>query len=315
VLGAFEHLQDPKCNCWQEIPRQYVDSTDENASAPANVVATGWVLLGKATLGSQASPATVGFLTEEQHADGWWGIFELSKKIDVSRFASPYGTGWALLGLQAQRKLLPREVSSQLDVPLQNGRDWLLRKKSSPARWQFYPQADHHSNESEGLSGFVLHVLHMVDDEPKVVGLEDIDREWLHRLPDRCQALDSQEMELTLVNTPMGASNDHFEQIVVPWMIIATVDAYRAGSVLDRARASYWLEKAVTNPALRDAHTRQDYWWRAELLYSLRYLCTHLKRCPADQVLPRLPQSANAPRPSGAHAPSPGAPAGTADSR
>jgi len=286
VLDSFDRLQDPDCNCWQEVPKRYLNSTaDEKGSSPPNIVATGWVLLAKAGLHSPASSGTTGFLTRTQSAEGWWAVFELSP--ENSAFASPYATGWALAGLHAQRdaNLLSPELVSRTDGPLAKAGRWLLRAESSPssARWRFYPN-DTSSNESAGLSGFVLHVLHAIG-TPKA-DLERIDRDWLRRLPDQPPEAGSLEQTLTLIDTPAGTTTDHFQQVVLPWMIIATVDAYRDGGVWDRARAATWLEEAVTSPSVRNAHENYAYWWRAELLYSLRYLCTRLDTCRADQRLP-----------------------------
>jgi len=278
VLDTFDRHQNPVCICWQQIPGKEL-----TANSPPNLVATGWVLLAKATLHSPASSGTVSFVGNSQRAKGWWGLFQLSS--DNPAFASTYGTGWAMLGLKAQRdaKLLPPELASQTNGPLARGTQWLLSSEieAGATRWRLYPNLLY-SRESEGLSGFVLHVLHVVK-EPRV-DLVRIDRDWLGRLthPPELSRLDADSIGS---DTPFGATIDNTQQIVLPWMIIGTVDAYAAGSVWDRARATTWLEEAAASPQLGDIQTLSS-WWRAELLYSLRYLCTRLATCQPAQRLP-----------------------------
>ena len=65
---------------------------------------------------------------------------------------------------------------------------------------------------------------------------------------------------------------DHFVQLKLPWMLTATIDAYRSGDAVERARALRWIESTVAGKSVEQADSDANNWWRAELLYSLAYL-------------------------------------------
>ena len=65
---------------------------------------------------------------------------------------------------------------------------------------------------------------------------------------------------------------DRFQQITLPWMLIATVDAYPSGDVFQKARARNWIDAALTEHSVLTADASTNNWWRAELLYALKYV-------------------------------------------
>jgi S-adenosylmethionine/arginine decarboxylase-like enzyme len=63
---------------------------------------------------------------------------------------------------------------------------------------------------------------------------------------------------------------DHFEQITMPWLIVATVDAFTSGDTFERAKALKWLERTLDDDSISASDVHNN-WWRAEILYSLNY--------------------------------------------
>ena len=65
---------------------------------------------------------------------------------------------------------------------------------------------------------------------------------------------------------------DHFQQITLPWMLIATVDAYSSGGIFQKARARDWIDAALSEHSVLTADANTNNWWRAEFLYALKYV-------------------------------------------
>jgi len=278
ILSSFTALAEPECECWREFPTHYLYFNpgpgvqalppEQGTKRPLNVVATGWVLLAQASLNSPASPKTLEFLLAEQHPDGWWGIFPVDRD---AKFASIYGTCWALIGLGAQlsAKSVPDDRRSAVENAIRRGTKWLLDTQHD-ARWRFYPLWTQSPIDSESLSGLALHTLHTVADSPS--GLELIDREWMNKLPAPPEP-DKSDFQLLNIDTKEGRTTDHFQQIRLPWLIVATVDAYPNGTVWDRARAVLWFEQAIKQADRgREPISKSANWWAAELLFALNYL-------------------------------------------
>jgi hypothetical protein len=69
------------------------------------------------------------------------------------------------------------------------------------------------------------------------------------------------------IKTKDGWGNDYFVQIRLPWLLIGTADAYRYGSVIQRAKALAWLEEALDQRNVVTADTTPDNWWRGITLF------------------------------------------------
>ena len=63
-------------------------------------------------------------------------------------------------------------------------------------------------------------------------------------------------------------------QITLPWMLIATVDAYPNGTIFQKARARNWINAALSKHSVLTADANTENWKRAELLYALKYVRT-----------------------------------------
>jgi hypothetical protein len=68
-----------------------------------------------------------------------------------------------------------------------------------------------------------------------------------------------------------GLDFDRTRHYVLQWELVATVDAYAAGDLNQRATALQWLERILI-PGLASPEVRNQNWVSAELLYGLRYL-------------------------------------------
>jgi hypothetical protein len=64
---------------------------------------------------------------------------------------------------------------------------------------------------------------------------------------------------------------------VLQWALVATVDAYAAGNLAQRAAAVQWIER-ILKPALLGPEVRSQRWVAAELLFALAHLQAHVVR-------------------------------------
>jgi len=254
----FSRVSIRACSCWREFA---------SVGLPPNIPATGWVLSALAALNVRADSAAR-FLVREQNRDGWWSLFPVA---DNPRYASVYGTSWAILGLSAQLRhgLIVGNDSAASAEAIHRGAVWLLNHRDpNSARWRSYPLTDNRAI-SESLSGLALHTLYQVIPDASA----GLTRQWLEGLPREIPSVDAADpAALYDIDTRSGLQNDHFVQIRLPWLLIATADAYPRASPDLRVSAIGWIERALREAGLRDAEIRQEDWWRAELLMALRHL-------------------------------------------
>ncbi|HKE92976.1 MAG TPA: hypothetical protein VKB34_01605, partial [Povalibacter sp.] len=259
ITAFIRGKRDPDCNCWVEIPGSTTDQC---------IFISGWILAALARLNVAAAPGETEFLLRQQHGSGWWSIFPVEGE---SLAASTYATAWALIGLHEQRtrNLIPPQQAREVDSAIQKATTWLLSVREKNARWKPYPNMKQ-SVASESISGVVLHALHMTSPAE----LAAIDKEWLDNLPARAIPAPDHENYYIEIRTAHGRSIDHFVQIPLPWLLVATVDALPSADRLQRAKATRWLESQLNQESVLAADTVPLNWWRAELLYSLRHVLT-----------------------------------------
>jgi len=248
---------NPACACWTE----FLDKPNDAQC----VFISGWVFTAMAAQGLSATPEELSFLLVQQNPAGWWAMFPV--RSSAASFASPYATAWALMGLHAQKAVahLTAEQVEEVDAAIDKGVAWLLSvREQERARWKRYPLSLK-SEESVSISGTVLHALHKLG----APNLRSIDALWLDSLPE--DTIGQAERPYTIVETLAGQANDIWEQIQLPWVLAATYDAYPSGTLRQRALALRWVESILEDPRVRAAETEQRPWWRAELLYALRY--------------------------------------------
>jgi len=258
ITSFVRSTTETTCGCWREIPG--------NLGKPRNIFVSGWVLLAFAKIGEHGTRAEFRFLIDEQHQEGWWSVFPVAHE---SPYASSYGTAWALLGLNGQftRGFVDVSDARRVSAAIQKGSAWLLAQREQGSRWKDYPLL-RNGKASESISGLVLHALHQTI--PKQ--LQQVDREWLDNLPTVSISAGDIEHPYFYFMTKDGYADDSFVQTRLPWLLVGTADAYRNGSLVQRAKALTWLEKALDQRSVVTADTAPDDWLRAELLYAIRYV-------------------------------------------
>ena len=260
AIEAQQHIRQTRqspCNCWQELPK---------SQGEPSIYVSGWILAALASLKTPATGGEVAFLLSEQNPRGWWSVFPVA---DQAEFASTYGTAWALFGLQSQ---LDQHLVSGSDVSavmssVRRASAWLLQNREDHGRWKDYPLS-RDGVVAMGISAVALHVLHRVD--PEITS--DLDAQWLDNLPSGVLSANALEAEYHWVYTKGGFQVDAFEHITLPWVLVATVDAYGHGDLRQRVRALAWLENNLQQANISGIEPHYPPWWRAELLYAFRYI-------------------------------------------
>ena len=260
ITSFIRNAAETGCGCWREIPG--------DTGKPLNIFISGWVLLAFAQMGEHGTREEVRFLLDEQHQDGSWSVFPVEQRHH--KFASAYGTAFALLGLNAQleKKLVGSMDYELVSAAVRKGSAWLLARRESGSRWKDYPNMP--TGEARiSISGVVLHALHQtVPDQ-----LHEIDRDWLDNLPSGTVSAKADDRPFVWIKTKDGKfEDDRFVYIKLPWLLIGTVDAYHNGSIIQRAYALAWIETALNQTSVTTADTLPDPWWRAEVLYSIKYV-------------------------------------------
>lgn len=271
LKAYFDATIDRGCNCWRETPQSH-----------PHTGATGWIVYAQSKLSMKTDPAVLDFLLSMQSPDGWWPLFP-AKPEPVN--AASYPTAWASLALCSQTPLLhdatePRRERARFAV--ENALNW-LSKNEVEARWRDYP-ANTPSISSVSITGLVLHTYRMCGYTDGVAALHG---RWLDQLPfDIASASESEISNTNLYLLNDGLEFDRTRHYVLEWTMIGIVDAYRSGSVRQRAAALQWLERVLAlnlvNPEVRNQR-----WIAAELQYALRHLKSHA--APSDAKPATLP--------------------------
>lgn len=258
AISLIRSNETDGCFCWAEVPSK---ETDEMCTFIA-----GWVMLAFSDLGETISDSEVAHILGAQKAEGWWPMFE--DKTDEA-FASTYSTAWIVLGLAEmnRRELISSAMRSQAEVAIARGVSWLQMTRVDLAKWKPYPNMAN-SKVSDSISGLVLHTLHVADPS----GLRDLDQDWLSSLPPAPPEASSYEDNYVEMRGSNNERMDRFQQIRLPWMLIATVDAYSSGGIFQKARARNWIDAALSEHSVLTADANTNNWWRAEFLYALKYL-------------------------------------------
>jgi hypothetical protein len=245
------------CACWGEIA---------NSSRDFHVpFISGWIFYAFAELKIPVTEEALDTLLAEQNEEGWWSTFPANND---RQYASTYTTAWALLGLLRQKRegYIKGEKVAAVERALTLGGEWLSSVRSAAARWKNYPYLIHGAKESESISGLVLHTLNQLLGD----NVHHFNMKWLERLPEGIIGAGESEQYYIEISTPSGMAFDHFEQLKMPWTIVATVDAYSSGNIWQRAKALKWLEDILNDESVSESDG-QNNWWRAEVLYSLHY--------------------------------------------
>jgi len=261
-------VADSACACWHETPLR---------QSPPHIAASGWALFALAEIGVPATEPELRFFLSEQQSGGWWSLFPSTGN---DKYASTFATSWALIGLQNQlsKGLIDQSALAEVSKAIATGAAWLIARRGSHARWENYPSWHEKGTESDSISGLVLHALHV--SAPGSIG--QIETDWLAALPavppSALEVDKNSFLWIENTRTADGREDDHSIQIKLPWMLIATVDAYNRGDYIERAKALGWIEQTIRQESLMSADTETEPWMRSEMLMAIRYL---LRSIPA----------------------------------
>jgi hypothetical protein len=243
IQSFFEANLDKECSCWRETPQQQ-----------PHTGATGWTVFSMSRLGLKAPPQTLSFLLSLQSPEGWWPLHPA--KLEP-RSASTYATAWAALALCWQLPLQePADPRiAKIKFAIANSLNWLEKNEiGQSTRWMDYP-ANTPSLKSISISGLVLHVLEQCGhDDPRM------QRAWLDGLSLDITNANTTEMSNTYITPSAGGLDfDKTRHAVLQWALLATVDSYAAGTLIERASALQWLERILT-PNLLSPQVRNETW-------------------------------------------------------
>jgi len=249
------------CFCWAEIPSRDADGI--------GMFIAGWVMLAFSNIKETVSDTDAAYILGAQNAQGWWPIFP--DKTDET-FASTYSTAWIVLGMveTSRSELISPAMRKRADDAVGRAVSWLFTTRTGSGKWKPYPNMAT-SKESDSISGLVLHALHIAHPSD----LHALDQKWLAGLQSNPPEASTSEENYVELRGSNIERIDHFLQLKLPWMLIATVDAYPNGELFQRGRARNWIDIAVSDNGVLTADANTNNWWRAELLYALKYLQNH----------------------------------------
>jgi hypothetical protein len=217
----------------------------------------------------KANPKFVSYLLDHQNPDGWWTTFPVNASRD---YASTYATAWAIIGLMSQKQIgaIDVERRAEVDAALERASLWLRTVSNGKGRWKTYPYLEEESGnpESDSVSGLIVHALNL----SMPSNVDDINLQWLESLSNESLKIDREYFHVEIkIPGEADTAIDHFLQLKIPWMVIATVDAFHTGDVFQRGKAAEWLEKALSDRRLLKDYERERGWWKAEALYASNY--------------------------------------------
>jgi hypothetical protein len=265
-LGQWFQREAGSCHCWR------AGSADRE-----NIAATAWVLLALARMQIKPGAEEIEFVLSNQRRPGWWQFFpasgrQKSEAVEDPRNASTYATSFSILALQEllNRNLIPAVEEGRIKGAIAKGRNWLLSNTipGQPGRWKDYPNGED-GHVSIGISGIVLHAIHRTAGVPPV----ENDGDWMARLPEQLPragdvAISGQPVQITVNEF----ARDGTHMFAFPWLIVATIDAYPQGDLVQRAQALALLNQTPREQDGVRFEADRKPWVAAEFLIGLRYL-------------------------------------------
>lgn len=243
--------------CWMEGPA--------DGGSRANVGASAWVIYAKARLGVPAESGELRFLLSQQHSkEDSWSMLPCREP----EAGSSYATAWSImaLGEQVRRGLVEEPLLSEIQNSMRAGLSWLEINQAPGGLWRTYPKKA--SELSISNSGLITHVLHHFESEP----LPGVESRWMEALSGTRVPAYKAETFNSWICQETNIQRDYTRYIVLPWELIATVDAYPQGSVMERMRAIRLIESVASNKEEILSEIKQEYFMAAELLIALRHL-------------------------------------------
>lgn len=259
ILAYLQSTRSADCSCWKE--RQGEDP------GRAHVGATAWVLYAKAQLGISAEEAEIRFLLDQQHARAnSWSMFPCVEPDS----GSTYATAWAVLALgeQTRRKLLPEHLSRQVGAAVRSGLSWLEAQEKPNGLWASYPRLNHPEDISYSNSGFATFVLNQLELYPSA----ERRRSWMRHVPAALPKTFAAESYNSWVCQDNNSQREAVRYLLVPWILVASAEAYGDGSLLQRARVVRLVEDLVAREDDLISEVGQEYFLAAEVVIALRHI-------------------------------------------
>lgn len=272
-LDAYLNLVKRKmvdtCCCWSEI------------KAEKDFRASGWIAgtLERTKIAYDFPCEVTRFFLDHQMENGAWSMILMGP--DKLQYSSTYATCHALLTLHyaLQNPDISPALKPRIESAVQRGADWLLKSRfsSTTALWRDYaPYKDQITIVSQSISALVMHTLNILGKQPpeQMVNLNRIWMESLDLNEAKNFAIDFKEQSSYFYQGQNGESeifHDATRHLVVPWQIIATVDAYKDGSIDQKIRANLWLSTIINGINIAEIMNAPSF-VRAEILIGLRFL-------------------------------------------
>lgn len=269
VISTFarlsrDRLSDSSCCCWVEM------------KGLQDMRPTGWIVssIGTFGLSNKYECNVLGFFIENQLTDGSWSMFKIDKHL--VQYGSTYTTCHVIRALHnSLRSIDDTAFKIKVVLAINNGINWLLKNMGDSRKsiWSDYPKnSDQEDIASVSLSGLAIHTLNLVKNDSIQ---KQLNRKWLTNLKtsDAYIAIDKYEQSLMLykINSSEAEITDPTRHLVLPWQIIATVDAFKDGNFIEKYKAIQWLDIVANNLNLDEIQEKSRF-IRAEILISLRYL-------------------------------------------
>ncbi len=253
------------CCCWVE----FVNYDDMRASS--------WIIsaIGSLNMLNKYHCKLLDFLIQHQLENGAWSMLPIEKKL--TEFSSTYATCHVIRALHNALPNIDNPITRNIiNTSIDKGAKWLLANRSDTSKtvWEDYPNDKRkQAQESLSISGLVVHTLNLTH-----YASTSINRQWLNDLPLYQSATPiffRQQNDvfyyLNSKNTSLATTRDGTRHLVIPWQIIAIVDAYKDGSFAEKLNANMWLDNAINNLNYKEIKNNQIF-MQAEIFIALRYL-------------------------------------------
>lgn len=261
-------IADTSCCCWMEVKNQ------------KDFRASGWIVSSIGTMGLREKYKCniINFFLNNQLSDGSWSMLQID--TNLIQYGSTYATCHVLRALHNLGNIPDLITKNKIDQSIHKGIKWLLASRidSISPVWNDYPKnSKFESLKSISLSGLAIHTLNLLQANTTGFSMHELNKHWLRNLKSSQASIEINHKEQSDMFYKFGKDNgvadyrDLTRHLIMPWEIIATIDAYKDGSFSEKAHANYWLDIVVDNLNAEDIMNNPAY-INAEIFIALRYL-------------------------------------------
>jgi hypothetical protein len=189
-----------------------------------------------------------------------------------ARHSSSPTAGCAGACARRRARTLPEPILASAKKARDIGESWLWKTHKGRARWYDYPFSPD-GQPSVSISGLVLYVLHQLHHHDPH-SLASLDRDWAAMLPfpPPHGKLYETSGDIVMVDTKGHRQQDPTRHMVLPWVLIASADAFPNLSEKDRSQVIYWIDQLFAGQEIDTGWATSKPWRSAELLFALTYL-------------------------------------------